>query len=218
MKITKNSKPARLGKIKQRPRNWDKIFKKPTREEYTEFIVDLARNKNLSGTLVECGVGRGKSLATFAHYLPDDVVIWGFDSFEGFPDVSPVDKHNKKVQKGYIKCDLDDTRKVLEEYNNEIKLEKGFFEESLSRYDGSPIMILHLDCDLYNSYKICLSTLYDKVVSGGIIMFDEYCREYWAYGKWAGAVLAIDEFFEDKSFNPRYYPDFGGKAYMVKGE
>ena len=36
-------------------------------------------------------------------------------------------------------------------------------------------------------------TLYDKVVTGGIIMFDEY-----ADPRWVGARKAIDEFFADK--------------------
>ena len=52
--------------------------------------------------------------------------------------------------------------------------------------------MLHLDCDLYESYKISLTNLYDKVVAGGIIMFDEYDDQ-----RWPGARRAIDEFFMD---------------------
>ena len=73
-----------------------------------------------------------------------------------------------------------------------MRLVKGFFDNTLSSYEGR-IALLHLDGDLYESYKVPLATLYDKVVRGGIIMFDEY-----ADPRWTGARKAIDEFFADK--------------------
>lgn len=74
---------------------------------------------------------------------------------------------------------------------------EGFFENTLHEYEGK-IAILHLDCDLYNSYKCCLNTLYDKVVSGGIILFDEY-KSYTQLDNFPGAAKAIDEFFIKKN-------------------
>ena len=73
-----------------------------------------------------------------------------------------------------------------------MKLVKGFFDQTLSSYEGK-IALLHLDGDLYESYKVSLNVLYRKVVRGGIIMFDEY-----ADPRWVGARKAIDEFFADK--------------------
>jgi hypothetical protein len=70
-----------------------------------------------------------------------------------------------------------------------VRLVKDFFDKTLSSYEGR-IALLHLDGDLYESYKVSLEALYDKVVSGGIIMFDEY-----ADPRWLGARKAIDEFF-----------------------
>ena len=140
----------------------------------------------------------------------------GFYSFEGFPEVSKIDKHNSRIKKGFLsKYTYDNALALFKEYTN-VKLVKGFFEDTLGQYDGGGIAILHLDCDIYQSYRTCLNKLYDMVIDGGIIMFDEYYREYWTYGKYAGAPLAIDEFFEGKNQEMSYCPGLGGKTYMVK--
>ena len=52
---------------------------------------------------------------------------------------------------------------------------------------------LHLDVDLYSSYKICLENLWENVIDGGIVLFDEYHDK-----KWPDAKYAIDEFFNKK--------------------
>ena len=51
------------------------------------------------------------------------------------------------------------------------------------------IALLHLDVDLYQSYKDCLTHLFPKVASGGVILFDERESETYPGGK-----KAIDEF------------------------
>ena len=48
-------------------------------------------------------------------------------------------------------------------------------------------------CDLYESYRVFLEILYDKVQPSGIIMFDEYPD-----ARWPGATKVIDEVFSDK--------------------
>jgi hypothetical protein len=75
---------------------------------------------------------------------------------------------------------------------------------------------VHLDCDIYESYKTCLDSLYDQVVPGGVILFDEY-----ACPVWPGATRAVDEFFSDKPEKPLLCRDEGRpqkpKYYVIKG-
>ena len=73
-----------------------------------------------------------------------------------------------------------------------VHLVKGLFDKTLPTYEGR-IALLHLDCDLYESYRVALTTLYEKVSPGGLIMFDEYKDD-----RWPGATKAIDDFFADK--------------------
>ena len=61
-----------------------------------------------------------------------------------------------------------------------------------------------MDVDNYISYKESLEFFYDKMVNGGIIVFDDYNCECCP-----GANLAIDEFFSSKEekllFDSVYY-------------
>ena len=73
-----------------------------------------------------------------------------------------------------------------------MRLVKGFFDKTLSSYEGR-IALLHLDGDLYESYKGPARDPVRQSRQGGIIMFDEYDDP-----RWTGARKAIDEFFADK--------------------
>ena len=69
-------------------------------------------------------------------------------------------------------------------------LVKGYFPATFPQYSGDRIALLHLDVDLYQSYKDCLEWFEPKVAPGGVIAFDEYGRR-----GWVGATRAIDEYF-----------------------
>ena len=93
---------------------------------------------------------------------------------------------------------------------NRIRLVKGWFDEPLPRYDGR-IALLHLDCDLYDSYRLALETLYDKVQPGGVVMFDEYNET-----RWPGATKAIDEFFAERAERVEAHPKCNWKHFVSK--
>ena len=87
-----------------------------------------------------------------------------------------------------------DTKLVFDICNKfeNIKLLQGTFEEITPKFD-KPISILHLDGDLYHSYLTCLKNLYDNVIVGGVVIFDEYYSH-----KYPGARVAVNEFFKSK--------------------
>lgn len=70
---------------------------------------------------------------------------------------------------------------------------KGWFQETLPTVHEKigPIAILRLDGDWYASTKICLDYLFDQVVTGGIVIIDDY-------GTYEGCRRAVDEFIEDE--------------------
>jgi hypothetical protein len=149
--------------------------------------------------------------------------IWGFDSFQGYPE--PTEKEKQVVKEvhphygarpkgfwsrtfeeayvrvyetGYSRERLDWVCPCCPPNTERVNIIKGFFEETIpDKYEGSKIALLHLDCNLYGSYKHCLESLYDKVVPGGIVMFDEY-RSPVQLRNCPGASVAIDEFLGDR--------------------
>jgi len=56
------------------------------------------------------------------------------------------------------------------------------------------ISILRLDTDWYESSKYELEQMYDNVVTGGVIIFDDYYH-------WNGQRKATDEFFQSRNIN-----------------
>src|SRR5215469_1912225 len=76
--------------------------------------------------------------------------------------------------------------------NNTI-LVKGYFKESLPKYQNRRFSFVHLDCDMYTAYKECLEFFYPRLNLNGILLFDEYNDP-----AWPGCNLAVDEFLLDK--------------------
>lgn len=171
-----------------------------------EAVEQTRRLSN--GAVVECGVYRGRTLATIAWLMrefADQREIWGFDSFEGFPPASAEDAidglipaHSQPLY--YADGSLEIAQQLIARLglSDRVRLVKGYFQETLSPSPVERISVLILDCDLYESYRAVLRNLYPRVLSGGWIIFDEYFSP-----KYPGARRAVDEFFADKPEKPR---------------
>ncbi len=175
------------------------------------------------GAVAECGVYRGNSLFGIAHRLrimeKEAVPVFGFDSFEGFPQPTDEDRINGKYPLHALKETFGDTdyetislRARSLGYSN-IRLVKGYFENTLHRFSDFRFQIVHLDVGLYQSYKTCLEFFYPRLVTGGYIIFDEYdCDE-----KYPGARKAIDLFLADKPEKLECFPDLKpDKRYFIQ--
>lgn len=194
------------------------------------FYRRLEQIADVEGDIVECGVGRGVSLLNWCTYVefsqrfqdePKWPVrqVWGFDSFEGLPaptseDVSAERDNTPHIRAGLVSdTSVNGVIQMLERKNvssdfiaSNLHLVPGWFDNTLSGFEAN-IALLHVDVDLYDSYVTVLNELYDKVVPGGVIAFDEYDHE-----RYPGATKAIDAFFADKpgriekdTFLPRWY-------------
>lgn len=125
---------------------------------------------NLEGDVVECGVGHGKSFLAWCYLLLDEGAhrkVWGFDSFAGFPEPRKEDSSPRKPQKGdWSGVGLPEMSAMLlggglpkEWFYSHATLVEGFFDKSLPKFTGKKIALLHLDVDLYDSYKVALEYL-----------------------------------------------------------
>jgi hypothetical protein len=175
----------------------------------------------LPGDIVELGVYRGTTLVQWANFLECRSIgdrtkrVIGFDSFAGFNSLSPEDgvedQRAGKIAGGFDASEMEgQLRDMLAIFDADrfipekprVHLVKGEIEETVPRFrdehPGLRISLMHFDCDMYVPTKIGLECFWDKVVPGGIVVFDEYGVE-----PWAGESQAVDEFFSQIKLSPK---------------
>ena len=126
-----------LKKLKPWELNYLEIFDTSTKNQLYFYFKFLKSKifKNIKGDIVEAGVFRGKSLITSALVLnqsnnKNKKLIWGYDTFKGFPKSSKFDF--KKNFKNLFK-----KNKISKEhYKDVLKLEK--YHKNIKSLDISP--------------------------------------------------------------------------------
>jgi O-methyltransferase len=191
-------------------------------EALARHVVSLG----LSGAFVECGTWRGGALGFWARSflrnagVPSKSSIWGFDSFEGMPQMTEKDgdftarwlyeRPITEVPSELLRGEFSGTeRNVASEEDvwsvlstsqfprDGLHVVKGWFQESLAKNADAigPIAILRIDGDFYASTRVCLEKLFDRVVPGGAVIIDDY-------GVFPGCRRATDEFLEERKLAP----------------
>jgi predicted O-methyltransferase YrrM len=198
-----------------------------SKERLINLYKQCEKFKNLPVSFVECGVAKGGCLALMSHIAGDSNKIYGFDSFEGMSNITKEDlgNYNKSdIYKGFGKVGdnlsggIQNVYKTFQLLNVDMKkttLIKGFFKDTLNISENieniGDIGVLRLDGDWYDSTKVCLEKLYDKVVVGGVIIIDDY-------GHWVGAKRATDEFRSNRNIlEPLIQTDYT-EYYWIKSE
>lgn len=88
----------------------------------------------------------------------------------------------------------DQVRERFKDYPN-VRLVKGFLPDVLVGASPEKIAWLHLDLNQATAEIACLEALFDHVVSGGIIILDDYEYLYYRAQK-----LAEDEWFGERGY------------------
>lgn len=159
---------------------------------------------SLPGHIVECGVFKGASLIRFCTCReilesPYSRKVIGFDAFGKFPkqdnttDQEFVEMFEGAAGEGISIEELKSvfSHKGFENY----ELIKGDVLDTIPKYIAKhpelKIALLHIDVDVYKPSVAILNYLFDRVVTGGLIVLDDY-------GTVAGETKAVDEFFMER--------------------
>ena len=140
--------------------------------------------RGVPGDIVECGAYRGGSTIALAAATPSKAV-YSFDTFGGMPTPGPHDEH----EEGDFLTTFEEVVLNTAPYPN-IFLVRGRFADTVPNFEARAISLLYLDCDLYDSYRLCLTHFWPMVSPGGLVVLEDYkaidCP---------GARKACDEFF-----------------------
>lgn len=161
------------------------------------------------GVIMEFGVLHGRHLATLTAlrgiYEPYNSLrrIIGFDTFTGFPDISPVDEVSPSAVVGRFETARDypdHLREVLAAHElgepmghvQRTIVMQGDVRETVPRYlEENPqtvIALAYFDMDLYAPTRETLETIRPYLTKGSIVAFDEL-----AHPKWPGETAAFRE-------------------------
>ena len=216
---------ARLFSKTAKNRNLTSIYKQF--REYTmipegHYLDNLSLAKSvesINGCIVECGVWRGGMSAGIAKILGQNRTYYLFDSFEGLPPAKEIDgsaaiawQKDTKSEIYFDNCSAPiefATTAMNQSGVSRFHSVKGWFNQTLPKYNFSePIALLRLDGDWYDSTLDCLNYLYKHVVSGGIVVIDDYYT-------WDGCTRAVHDFLSKNSI-PDCIRSTGLTCYIVK--
>jgi len=205
-----------------------------TKTSLLQFIRAFFQSNQMeSGYYLEFGVFNGQSVIETYGVLRGTINrIYGFDSFEGLPELSEVDKLGVKLTPSFSKGNFQSLpmERVKELIiasctglsSESVTLTKGFYEKSLIDFDKKifddkgDCMVINVDCDLYSSSKDVFNFIESIVVDGTWILLDDY----WFYrgSPKYGQRRAFDEFLrKSKLIGATEYATYNGysKAFVA---
>ncbi|EAK9985814.1 dTDP-6-deoxy-L-hexose 3-O-methyltransferase [Campylobacter jejuni] len=177
---------------------------------------------DLPGDIVECGVFKGNSFFEFAHFrnlleTQASRKIVGFDIFGKFPETfyeKDKEKREEFIAEAGNGIMLSEMHNILRYKNiHNYELIEGDINYTVPKYcEENPqlkIALLHIDTDIYEPAVTILQNMYDKVVRGGVIMFDDYSI-------FPGETKAVDEFIKDKKIKLQKLNFLNKPTFIIK--
>lgn len=136
--------------------------------------------RHLGGDLVECGVWKGFSFAFLADYLGLagwDQQVYLYDTYQGIPEALNSENRSNAVYEKQISEDPDAIyRHVQDRFAScpNVHVVRGIVPDIFAETCPDRIALLHVDMNSTASEIAALEGLFDRMVPGGMIVFDDY--------------------------------------------
>lgn len=170
--------------------------------------VDSAK---VEGAIVEAGCALGGSSIVISRTKKEDRDFYVYDVFgtitsPGKQDPEVAHQRYKEIVEGksegiggdvyygYQNSLLDNVKQKFRDFGvepekNNVTFVQGLYEQTMQI--DFPVALAHIDCDWYDSVMVCLKQIVPNMVSGALLILDDY---YY----WPGCKKAVDEYFYDK--------------------
>lgn len=194
--------------------NFPKYIRRQRLTRLLSLYEIFKRIMPVKGSIIECGVYHGFGLMSWAQISavlePANLTrrIYGFDTFEGFPDATEKDVSAlMKPERGQLSSNShEELLQLIELYDrnrflghvNKVSLVKGDVVETIPQFvkENKHLLVsmLFLDMDLYEPTKVALEHFVPRMSKGAVIAFDELDNPLWP-----GETLAMLEYFRGSS-------------------
>jgi Macrocin-O-methyltransferase (TylF) len=175
-------------------------------------LVTQIEAKAVSGIFIEAGVAMGGSASIIAKCKSKARELYLFDVFDMLPPPAEADGQRAMEVYEYFRsgnvqglADINyvthanDMLSFVHETMRRLGVEpealnihfvKGLYANTL--HVKLPVAFAHIDCDWYDSVKLCITRIADHLSPGGIMLFDDY-------HSFEGCRLAVDEWLATDS-------------------
>lgn len=170
---------------------------------------------NLDGDFVECGVNKGFLSSAIMAYLDWNSLnkhFWLFDTFAGLDEryVNEEEKQRGRLEfskKAYSEC-YEEVKDNFSEFKN-VHLIRGSVPDTLGNVSISKVCYLSLDMNCAAPEIAATSFFWDKLVSGGVVLLDDY-----AYSGYEEQNKAFNKFALEKGIEILSLPT--GQGLFIK--
>lgn len=166
---------------------------------------------SLEGETAEVGVYKGGTSLFIASAMPAKT-LYMYDTFAGMPvENEGIDFHSIGE---FADCSLVDVVNLLHKNRvSNTQFRVGTFPASIGDEAEKEFCFAHIDGDQYRTTLDALEFFYPRMVSEGILVFDDYD---WPHCE--GVKLALDEFFANRFETVKRSGFSTNQAYVVKGQ
>src|SRR5580698_4562409 len=182
--------------------------------------LELVRGVNVEGDVIEAGTWRGGMAAALVETCGPRTYHF-FDSFEGLPPAEQIDgdaahawQANKSSDSYHRNCSatLAEFEATIDRAETEVSANvcvyPGWFGDTLPICGAEKVAVLRLDCDWFSSTALVLDAFWDRVVTGGLILIDDYYA-------WDGCSRAVHRALAQRDAAERIEAR-DGVAFIVK--
>ena len=163
----------------------------------------------IDGDFVECGVYRGFSSAVIADYLDFGKInktYYLYDTFEGIP--AAYNSENRDAPEYAAPGIYESVVERFAKYKN-VRIVKGIIPDTFADESPKKITLLHLDLNSSKAETAALDALFDRISSGGIVVFDDY-----GWAAYNAQRLAADQFAAQRGYRILEIPT--GQGLLIK--
>lgn len=148
--------------------------------------------------------------------------VFGFDIFDSDLLVSGIDTLDKGVMsslfmdRNFNPLDYEETLSLMLNESGFLncKLIKGDIFDSAPKFletnPGFKASVINFDLDTEKPTTFALNSFWDRIVPGGVMIFDEYAISEWTENN------AVDKFIAEKNLHLRSTNIFAPTAYIIK--
>jgi hypothetical protein len=191
-------------------------------------IMVVNSMQDIPGDIVELGVFKGSGMLGWLKALQYNRItnknVIGFDFFDYKANVDQLKGLQKEMMTAlFVERDFSEKqdnyehllRAIIENAGfNNYDVVKGDVIETVTKYvhdnPGFRTSIVNFDLDVDEPTYACLNNLWDRLVPGGMFIFDEYGINQWTESD------AVDRFCNEKGLSLISTQIFAPSAYVVK--